>query len=109
MLKGNIYKEAEILKGQEFFETLFSGKNVKIERIISLDHSTPEEELYDQTWDEWVVVVSGNAILRFVDTGEDIHLKTGDFVFIPAHSKHKVVYTDRDKVTIWLAVHLFNH
>jgi cupin 2 domain-containing protein len=106
MLKSSIFNEVEIQKGQEFFETLHSGRNIKIERIISLDHSTPDSEVYDQSSDEWVMLVTGNAIIRFLEPEVDIELQDGDFVFIPAQKKHRVILTDKEKITIWLAIHI---
>lgn len=108
MLKSSIFNEVEILRGEEFFETLHSGRNIKIERIISLDHSTPDNEIYDQGWDEWVMVVTGNAIIRFLEPEVDIELQDGDFVFIPAQKKHRVIFTDKEKITIWLAIHIID-
>jgi cupin 2 domain-containing protein len=32
-------------------------------------------------------------------------LKPGDFVNIPAHTKHRVDWTTPDEPTVWLAVH----
>jgi cupin 2 domain-containing protein len=32
-------------------------------------------------------------------------LKPGDYLNLPAHRKHKVVWTDPDEKTIWLALH----
>lgn len=89
----------------ELFETLASSEMVKIERIVSRGHTTPESEWYDQEWHEWVVLLEGKARLAFADQDEELLLSQGDYVLIPAHQKHRVVFTSKDEDTIWLAVH----
>jgi cupin 2 domain-containing protein len=32
-------------------------------------------------------------------------MKTGDFINIPAHQKHRVEWTEPEEETIWLAIH----
>jgi cupin 2 domain-containing protein len=105
---NNIYKTYEIDKENEIFDILFSGKNVKIEKISSFGQVTPHDDCYDQSWDEWVLVLKGNAVLRFFEPMEDIIMHEGDFVFIPSHKRHRVEYTDPEKITLWLAIHIFN-
>lgn len=87
----------------ELFTTLLEAADVRIERIVSHGHASPEGFWYDQEQHEWVVVLKGAARLRFED--ETIELKPGDFVNILAHRKHQVEWTTPDEPTIWLAVH----
>ncbi len=87
----------------ELFTTLLGTAQVRIERIVSHGHASPEAFWYDQDQHEWVLVLKGPARLRFED-GE-IEMKPGDFVNIPAHKKHRVEWTTPDEPTIWLAVH----
>lgn len=89
----------------ELFELLVTSETVKIERIISRGHITPEGEWYDQKWNEWVVVLEGEAHLMFADSDEALLLTQGDSVLIPAHRKHRVSFTSTEVDTIWLAVH----
>jgi cupin 2 domain-containing protein len=49
-----------------------------------------------------VLVVQGAARLQFED--ETAELRTGDWINIPAHRKHRVEWTTPDEPTIWLAV-----
>jgi cupin 2 domain-containing protein len=77
---------------------------VRIERIVSRGHSSPETGWYDQEQNEWVVVLRGAASVVFED-GRSIDLKEGDFLDIPAHSRHRVDWTDPKAATVWLAVH----
>jgi cupin 2 domain-containing protein len=87
----------------ELIETLVCAASVRIERIISQGHASPEGFWYDQPQHEWVVVLKGAARLRFEDGVAA--LKPGDFVNIPAHRKHRVDWTTPDEPTIWLAVY----
>lgn len=89
---------------EEIFQQLVDGEGVRIERIISSGHSSPESGWYDQDRNEWVLVLKGEAILLFEDESP-VNLKAGDFINIPAHIKHRVEWTDPDSETIWLAVH----
>lgn len=86
----------------ELFTTLLNATNVRIERIVSHGHSSPEGFWYDQDQHEWVVVLKGSARLQFEDGM--VEMKPGDFVNIPAHKKHRVEWTMPDEATIWLAV-----
>jgi cupin 2 domain-containing protein len=88
----------------ERFEQLVQRGRVRIERIISKGHTSPESGWYDQEQNEWVIVLRGEAILSFVD-GSSVTLKEGDFVNIEAHRKHKVEWTAPHVETIWLAIH----
>lgn len=89
---------------EEVFERLAGNDAVTIERIISKGHTTPENNWYDQSRNEWVMVVQGEAVLAF-EEGESLRLKVGDYVDIPAHKKHRVAWTDPNRETLWLAVH----
>jgi cupin 2 domain-containing protein len=86
----------------EYLTTLLGAPDVRIERIVSHGHSSPEGFWYDQDWHEWVVVLKGAASLRFED--QTFEMKAGDFVNIPAHTKHRVEWTAPDEPTVWLAV-----
>ena len=88
----------------EFFETICSIKNVKIERIVSLGHCSPEGFWYDQEEYEWVVLLSGKAKLKLFEAGKEIELNPGDEILIAPHQKHRVEWTDPQSPTIWLAV-----
>lgn len=89
---------------EEVFEQLVNTNNVRIERIISKGHYSPTFGWYDQEQNEWVLVLTGAAVLSFAD-GSDITMKKGDYINIPAHTKHKVKWTDPDLETLWLAIH----
>ena len=86
----------------ELLTTLLKAANIRIERIVSLGHTSPDGFWYDQDEHEWVIVLKGAARLQFEDS--TVEMKPGDFVNIPAHKKHRVEWTTPDEPTIWLAV-----
>ncbi|WP_353661765.1 cupin domain-containing protein [Hydrogenimonas sp. SS33] len=94
----NLFEKA-IPHTSETFETLLHNDHLTIEAIISSDR--PDPLLYDQDHDEAVLLLEGSAHLWI--EGRKIVLKPGDFLHIPAHTRHKVLSTDRG--TRWLAIH----
>ena len=88
---------------KEDFKELLGTENIRIERIISKGHTSPENGWYDQKENEWVIVLKGSGTILYED-GSEINLKTGDYINIPSHVRHKVSWTDPDNPTIWLAV-----
>ena len=90
----------------EIFETLFENKHLKAERILSEGHTTPPGQWYDQEWNEWVVLLQGSAGILFEGDDNTMTLKPGDYLYIPAHKKHRVEWTDPQGKTVWLAVHI---
>ncbi len=91
----------------ELFEDIFKRDNIRIERIISKGHITPAGQWYDQDWDEWVMLLQGQATLLYEQDGQCFHLIAGDYLLIPAHTRHRVEWTPPDVNTLWLAVHLY--
>ena len=89
----------------ELFETLCSAENVKIERIVSKGHVSPEGFWYDQDKHEFVLILKGSAGLRIEGNDDIVVLGAGDYINIEAHVKHRVEWTDTKGETIWLAVH----
>ena len=88
----------------EFFEDIITGKNFKLERIISEGHSSPKDFWYDQDKNEFVFLVAGSAELVY-DDGRKFILQEGDYLNIPAHQKHRVEKTNGKQKTYWLALH----
>jgi cupin 2 domain-containing protein len=52
-----------------------------------------------------VLLLAGAARLWLEDRG-DITLTAGDALLIPAHIRHRVIWTQADPPTVWLAVHM---
>lgn len=88
----------------ESFTTLLDAPGVRVERIVSHGHASPDGSWYDQEQGEWVVVLKGAARLGFED-GTAVELGPGDSLDIPAHRRHRVEWTTPDGLTVWLAVH----
>jgi len=104
MKKSNIFSQIPTDLKEELFEEIISNDTLKIERIISKGHTTKDFEWYNQKSNEWVIVLKGEAILVF-ENSNDVRLKEGDYLNIPAHTKHRVSWTEPDVETIWLAIH----
>lgn len=104
MMMNNLFQLPHPLPNTEQFESLHQSENLLIERIISTGKTTPEGQWYDQEQDEWVVLLQGKAQLMYEDNSI-VHLCPGDWVFIPAHQRHRVSYTSSEPPCIWLAIH----
>lgn len=89
---------------KEIFEEILSSDKISIERIISNGQSSPKQGWYDQEKAEWVLVLQGEGRILY-DDGQEFSLGQGDYLNIPARTKHKVIWTHPDKATIWLAIH----
>jgi len=87
----------------EVFEEILEAGGVRMERIVSHGHSSPASGWYDQDEDEWVLVLQGSGKILFED-GRELLLDAGDHLYIAAHQKHRVTWTDPAAATIWLAV-----
>jgi cupin 2 domain-containing protein len=92
---------------EEKVETLYQRPGLRIERIVSTGQVSPDGHWYDQDSDEWVLVVKGSARLRIEGEAQDRELGEGDYVFLPAHCRHRVAWTRSEPPTVWLAIHLF--
>ncbi|MCG8672505.1 MAG: cupin domain-containing protein [Pseudomonadales bacterium] len=103
MSQGNIFDKIPDDLLNEQFQDIISTPGVRIERIISKGHSSPQSGWYDQQENEWVIVLEGAGVVVFED-GREFKLKKGDYLNIPQHTKHKVKWTDPSNITVWLAV-----
>lgn len=92
---------------EELCQTLFENPTIRIERILSKGQQSPKNQWYDQEQSEWVLLLQGKARLSFADA-EPVELNPGDYLFLPAHYKHRVDWTSTEPVCIWLAVHSFD-
>ncbi|GEM80045.1 cupin domain-containing protein [Vibrio superstes] len=87
----------------ELFNDLLNNKHIRIERIISHGHTSPDKGWYDQEEHEWVIVLKGEGEIEF-GSGNTVKLGVGEYLNIPAHEKHRVVWTTHEEPTLWLAV-----
>jgi cupin 2 domain-containing protein len=88
----------------EITEALVSARGVRLERIVSSGQVSPPGYWYDQDEAEWVLLLEGSARLAIAGESEDRLLRKGDAVFLPAHCRHRVTWTDPDRATVWLAL-----
>lgn len=89
----------------EFIETILHACNFRIERIVSKGHRSEEGFWYDQSENEWVILLKGGAALCFENQSRAINMNPGDYIHIPKHVRHRVEWTNPDEETIWLAVY----
>lgn len=103
---GSLLENIPDLGDEEVLEDLLARAGVRIERIVSHGHASPEGFWYDQDDDEWVVVIDGEAELQIEGEPEPRRLARGDWVHLPAHCRHRVTRTAEGQPTVWLAVHV---
>lgn len=101
----NIFTGLIAATDNEWIETLLQTETFRLERIVSHGQTSPDDFWYDQEHPEWVMLLSGGARLLFGDQHEEIELRPGDYLVIPAHRKHRVTWTDPDQPSVWLAIH----
>lgn len=123
---GNVYDSLPPLgSAEEEFLELVSGRKAKLQRIVTTGQTS--DSWYDQDDDELCLVLRGSAKLSFAsaftlrqgrtvdealkstnsEEGEgEVKLKEGNWIFIPAHCRHKVSWTPKDRQVVWLALHL---
>src|SRR5664279_6362 len=90
---------------EELIETILQTSNFRIERIVSQGHRSKEGFWYDQKENELVILLKGNATLRFENQDQLLKMKPGDYLHIEKHVRHRVEWTSPEQETIWLAVH----
>ena len=100
----NILQNVPAALPRELVEVLAAGSSCRIERIVSTGQASPPGFWFDQEWDEWVIVLSGSARVRF-EGGQEHCLVQGSYLHIPSHLKHRVEFTDTAQPTVWLAFH----
>lgn len=103
---GSLFADVPDRLEAERFDPLLACESLRIERIVSTGQTTPCGDWYDQPWDEWVVIVAGGAEILLADEDAPRALRPGDYLFLPAHLRHRVTWTDPARPTIWLAVHI---
>lgn len=100
----NLFEKVEQNAAKEVIEVLQESKQVRIERIVSHGHASSEGFWYDQSENEWVLVLAGAGELELLDPAEIVKLSPGDYLYIPAHRRHRVKSTAEDEPTVWLAI-----
>lgn len=105
---GNLYEGIPEVLLEEWVDILCRQPGLRIERIVSRGHSSPPGFWYDQPEHEFVLLLRGGARLEFAATAEReqycVELSPADHLLIPAHSRHRVAWTEQDADTVWLTV-----
>ena len=96
-------KDIDFSANKEITEILASSENIRIERIVSSGQNTDKDYWYDQSQNEFVMVLQGEARILF-DNGKEEHLSKGDYLEIPAYTRHQVSYTSVNPPCIWLTI-----
>lgn len=100
----NLFDVSGLPRDAEATEELFARPGVRLERIVSFGQASPDGFWYDQVEAEWVVLLKGRARLEIAGEAAERVLGPGDAVFLPAHCRHRVAWTDPDEPTVWLAL-----
>ncbi len=98
----NLFDQIPKSADHELFTTLLAVDKIRIERIVSFGQKSPDGFWYDQTENEWILLIEGTAQIRIDDYVVD--LVAGDSLNIPAGTRHRVEKTDENRRTVWLAV-----
>ncbi len=105
-MTDNLFKQLpRSTEKNEQFSELLKQPGLRIERIVSTGQASPPDFWYNQPGGEWVLLIQGEAKLRFADEAEARHLLAGDYLDIAAQRKHRVDWTLPGEITIWLAIH----
>ncbi|MDD5034363.1 MAG: cupin domain-containing protein [Methylococcaceae bacterium] len=102
---GNLFECLPDCREGEDFEILLASSDFRLERIVSMGQITPEGEWFDQDKHEWVILLRGAAGLSVEGEAEIRVMNPGDYIYLPAHVRHRVEWTSRDEETVWLALH----
>lgn len=86
---------------REVISTILTGRNFRLEHILSYAEASPDGFWYDQSGSEWVALIQGAAGLEFPDGS--LNLQAGDCLLIEARLQHRVSFTSPDAV--WIALH----
>ncbi|MGH7155271.1 MAG: hypothetical protein ACREF3_15205, partial [Acetobacteraceae bacterium] len=79
---GNMFADVSPDIGREQLTTLFTSPEIRIERIVSTGQASPPGFWYDQSTNEWVLLLSGSATLRLDGETQDRSMQAGDHLLI---------------------------
>ena len=105
-MKSNLFENIPDRLPDEMISVLSESEKMRVERIVSDGHASPEAFWYDQEQDEWVLLIAGSAVLslEMENRVEQVQMNPGDYLLIPAHRRHRVESTSATEKSIWLAV-----
>ena len=100
----NLFANVPTALPDELVTNVLNRPELRVERIVSHGQASPAGFWYDQEQHEWVLALKGAARLRFEGEDQEVEMAPGDYLYIPAHRRHRVEWTTPDEPTIWLAV-----
>lgn len=103
-MSANLFADIPADLPDEVFETLVASGSLRIERILSRGHASPEGFWYCQEQAEFVLLLKGEACLCFDEPARTQILRPGDWLLIGPGCRHRVEWTKSDGDSIWLAV-----
>lgn len=101
---GNLLDDLPTQLAEEEIRSLLARPGIRIERIVSTGQASAPGFWYDQDEDEFVLLLTGAAGLRFDGESDVRVMRAGDWLEIPAHTRHQVAWTSTTAPTVWLAV-----
>jgi cupin 2 domain-containing protein len=105
--KKNLFADIPDQLKEELIETILQTSNFRVERIVSQGHCSDAGFWYDQCDNELVILLKGNAVLRFENQPQLIKMNPGDYLHIEKHVRHRVESTNSEQETIWIAIHYY--
>jgi cupin 2 domain-containing protein len=102
---GNLFVDIPTSLAAEQFTALLTTPHLRMERIVSTGQASPPGFWYDEEQAEWVLVLAGSAGLLIEGETEPRVLAPGDYLHVPARTRHRVEWTDAAQPTVWLALH----
>ena len=102
---GNVLSNLPHSASDEVFEPILQAGGVRLERIVSTGQATPAGEWLVQDWDEWVLLLAGEAQLQIEGESSRRSLRPDDWISLPASVRHRVEWTSKDPPAVWLALH----
>lgn len=104
METGHLYQNIPAQLPTELTACLLQSGGLKIERIVSRGHCSEAGFWYEQDQAEWVLLLKGEAGVRFRESDRVVHLTAGMYLNIPAREAHRVEWTSTTEDSIWLVV-----
>ena len=104
-VEGNLFTGLSAIPGTEENLRLHGGRGWHLDLIHSNAYASSEGDWLDQSTHEWFLVLRGSARLQFQHATETLDLSAGDHLYLVPHRLHRVVRTDSDPGTLWLALH----
>ncbi|MEH6625992.1 MAG: cupin domain-containing protein [Motiliproteus sp.] len=100
----NIFADIPEQLPEELITRVLDKPGIRIERIVSQGHRSEPGFWYEQDENEWLVLIQGQARLRFADEQQDRQLIAGDTLLIPAAVRHRVAWTSEQPPCIWICL-----